>query len=316
MTTNKMIKTLTREEPSLERPRLFVDLFLKGYLWSAYFGARKLPKLKGVFYYIYRNIKNKKGIIKVETINKNELYIDLSDRIISGKLLQYGFWEEGLTTLVKKIIKPGMTVVDVGAHVGYYSTLFSKLVGPNGRVYSFEPDPYNNSLLRANVVLNKISNCIVEETAVSNKNGALSLHLDSENLGAHSVAELGNSGESIEVRTVSLDSYFQEKKMTKVDFMKIDIECWEDMAIEGANEIIKNNKDILIVLEFYPDGLKKINKDPKNFLHSLRLKGFNIFTIHNKTGDLTKQEDDSTLIDFCGNHLVNLFLTRNNFEKK
>lgn len=289
-----------------------MKLFLRGWLLLADLGARKIPKLKGLFYYFYKNLKNKSGMIKVKTIDGNQLYIDLADKIISAKLLQYGFWEEGLTSLTKKLIKPGMVVLDIGAHVGYYSVLFSKLVGPKGKIFSFEPDPHNNLLLKSNIKLNNISNCVVEQLAASNEDGTLNLHLNSENLGAHSLALLGESKGSVAVKTISLDSYLRSRGEKRVDFMKIDIECWEDMALQGAKEILENNRNTLIVLEFYPSALKKLNKDPKAFLQTIRAKGFNIYTIHNNTGALSKKADDQAIIDFCGKNLTNLLISRNN----
>src|SRR5882757_4888478 len=107
-----------------------MKFFLRVWLGLASLGVRRIPKVKGIFYYLYGHLKNKTGVVKLRTLDGNKLCIDLADKIISTKLLQYGFWEEGLTTLVKKLIKPNMVVLDVGAHVGYYSTLFSKLTGP------------------------------------------------------------------------------------------------------------------------------------------------------------------------------------------
>jgi FkbM family methyltransferase len=301
---------MPNQNNNFEQPPILPRVFLNIYLFLARIGFRNVPKFKGAFFHLYRKINNKKGTIKVRTNDGNLLYIDLEDQIVSGKLLQYGFWEEGLTALIKHILKPGMNVVDVGAHVGYYSVLFSALVAPNGQVTSFEPDTHNNSLLRANIRLNHIDNCQIEDVAVSNNEEDLVLHLDPENLGAHSVVNFGNSNKTVEIRSTSLDSYFKKRGNTRVDFMKIDIEGWEEMALLGAEEILSLNKEILIVLEFNPNAMKELNKEPGKFLEKIRSMGFIMYTVGHKNGDIEKHDSNQSIIDFCGNGLVNLFLSR------
>lgn len=293
-----------------KRPPLLLFVFLKFYLFLHGVGITKLPKVKGLFHHIYRKISDKRGIIRITTVNNNKLYIDLADRIISSKLLQYGYWEKGLTDLVGRIIKPGMTAIDIGAHIGYYSVLFSQLVQPGGKVFSFEPEPYNFSLLKKNIEINKINNCIIENKAISDIDNKLKLYLDPDNFGGHSATSRGNPNNFIEVEALPLDDYFKDKD-THVDFIKIDIEGGEYSALDGAKDIIRKNPDLIMVLELNPEQMNVSKISPGSFLKKIRSHGFQISIVDHKSGNLNKLENDQDIIDACTNGLVNLLCSRN-----
>ncbi len=90
---------------------------------------------------------------------------------------------------MQNLIKPGQTVIDVGANIGYYNTLqFAKLVGPTvSRVYAFEPDPDNFALLRKNVAQNGYANVVCIQKAVSDQTSKLKLFRNSQNHGDHRI---------------------------------------------------------------------------------------------------------------------------------
>ena len=99
-----------------------------------------------------------KGIIPINIQTGHKLYIDSSDISLTPALLMSGgVWESGITALLGKIISPGMTVVDIGANIGYHTLTAANLVGFNGKVYAFEPEPGNFNLLNKNIHINKYS---------------------------------------------------------------------------------------------------------------------------------------------------------------
>lgn len=146
---------------SMQKSRIPVRLFVNLFLLLATLGFRKLPLGKGLFYRIYSRMKNKYGVVRIMTNDDVPLLIDLKDNIIATFLIEYGEWEPGLTRVMKKLIKPGMRVIDIGAHVGYSTTLMSKLVGPTGAVTSFEPEPYNYSLLVKNAGASRTARSLI-----------------------------------------------------------------------------------------------------------------------------------------------------------
>ncbi|MBP9694906.1 MAG: FkbM family methyltransferase [Candidatus Magasanikbacteria bacterium] len=292
------------------RPPWLLYVFLKFYLLLRKIGVTKLPHIKGMFYYIYSRIKNKTGIMEVLTIDGIRLSIDLADDIIATKLLQYGYWEKGLTILVKKLIKPGMTVIDVGAHVGYYSTLFSSLVGSSGRVIAFEPEPYNLSLLKKNMTANHCEQCLIEPVALSDANGTVTLYLDSVNRGAHSMINYGLSKQGVAIKAIRLDEYIQSKRQS-IDFIKMDIEGNESFALSGAIETIRSSPNLVMVLEFCPTFLRRSSQDPEAFLVKIASYGFFISVIDHDSGALKTFANNADIIQACGTGLVNLLCSRN-----
>ncbi|MBU3925958.1 FkbM family methyltransferase, partial [Patescibacteria group bacterium] len=174
--------------------------------------------------------------------------------------------------LLKKILKPGMIFVDIGANIGYFSLVSAKLVGDQGQVYAFEPDPDNFNLLEKNIKANNYKNIIAVNKAVSNKSGKARLYLEPDNLCAHSLVAK-NDNKFVEVETVILDEFLKDKK---IDVIKIDVEGFEPVVLEGMKNIIKNNDKISIITEFYPEAIKKAGYSPEKYKNDLKDLGFKL----------------------------------------
>jgi hypothetical protein len=109
-------------------------------------------------------------VVEVETAI-GALWLDEHDHLITPLIQEYGNWELDVCALLERTLKPGMTFVDVGANIGYFSVLASKLVGSKGRVLAVEPDPRTVSLLRANLRRHGCSNTTVLPIAAHSKTG-------------------------------------------------------------------------------------------------------------------------------------------------
>lgn len=186
-----------------------------------------------------------------------------------------GWYEKDTTALFKKIIKPGMTVVDIGAHIGYYTSLFAELAGPQGRIYAFEADPDNFMLLQKNTSRHK--NVIRVPQAVSNHNGINKFYKIKNSTGCHSVIPSDNADE-ISVPAVCLDDYVDQKNL-KIDAIKIDIEGGEPLAFMGMRKLFSETDNLLLVMEFSPKALKSANINPLEFLQKIKNYGFNVLQI-------------------------------------
>lgn len=166
-------------------------------------------------------------------------------------------YELGTQRVFKRIVKPGMTVVDVGANIGYYALLGAKIVGEGGRVYAFEPDPLYFSLLKKNIEANRLDK-IVEpfKTAVGSAEKTAVLSLG--NLTGSSLVSLPGVGinKTVEVKVVSLDSFFSERNWPPADLVKIDIEGYEKCALEGMRGLAKRNRGLNIIIELSPFHLE------------------------------------------------------------
>ena len=211
-------------------------------------------------------------------IENSKMYLHSNDPSVSPAILK-GEYEILETALIKKLVKEGMVVCDIGAHIGYYSLLFSRLVGKHGKVFAFEPDLVNFQILKKNKSINKLNNLILNQTAVSDINGKTKLFLCKTNSGDHRIYDTMESREFISTKVTTLDNYFRDFD-GKIDLIKMDIQGAEMKALEKMVNCIRNNRNIIVITEFWPHGLRSFGSDPKYFLQLLSQYGFKIFNIN------------------------------------
>jgi FkbM family methyltransferase len=222
-------------------------------------------------------------------------------------------YEPETTQLVQNVIKPGMTFIDVGAHVGYYSLLAARQVGSEGKVYSFEPEPINYSLLVKNVELNGYKNVTTISQAVSSAKGSTTLFVSALDSGRNSVFHHGlpESG-SVEVATTSLDAFLDKHGWPKIDLIKIDVEGAELNVLAGMTELLRKSENLKLILEFNPALLQSAGVDPAAFLETVGPERFRIYAIEGPSGlrALTSGELSSMADKMSGaQDSVNLFFT-------
>lgn len=162
--------------------------------------------------------------------------------ISSGFHFIKGHYEEFKTKSFISCIKPGDVIYDIGGHVGYYSILSSVLTGPTGKVFIFEPRPLNITFLKGHLKKNKIKNVSLIEAALSNEKGQRSFD---ENTGS-GTGHLATHG-NLEVPTISLDEFVEEKALPAPNFLKMDIEGGETKALEGARKTIEKSRPTLLI---------------------------------------------------------------------
>jgi FkbM family methyltransferase len=209
------------------------------------------------------------------------------DRVISQLLRHNGVFEPWETELVKAELRPGDTVLDVGANIGYYTLLFARLVGPRGKVYAFEPDPDNFALLSHNVRLNGYRNVVLVNKAVSDRPGAARLFLSDSNTGDHRIYDSCDGRPSLPIETTDLDSFFRAFK-GYFDFIKFDIQGAEWAALQGMKGILARHDRLKMVTEFWPFGLKRYGASAADYLTFLQQQGFALYDIDETGGRLSR----------------------------
>lgn len=216
----------------------------------------------------------------------------------------FELYEPGTTILCKRIIKSGMYVFDIGANVGYYSILFSKLVGPEGKVYAFEPAPHIFRLLKHN--LRKFHNCVIENKAVSDTMGYVNFFFSKHTTGSHGfyVPKDFILNNCI-VETVSLAHYIYFNHVPRCDLIKIDVEGAEPLVIEGISDLIKHSKRLIVILELNPSAIRLGKRDPYAFLDELRQKFDFVYYIE-KNGALSQLESGDLVATIPEFKAVNL----------
>ncbi len=212
-------------------------------------------------------------------------HIMLPDATNCLGLFDGGVYEPFETKLIKKNISKGDVVIDVGAHVGYYTLIFARIVGKRGKVFAFEPDPENFRILKKNVSMNGYKNVVLINKAVSNKTGKVKLYLCKENAGDHRIFDSHDNRESIKVDAIRLDDYFKDYH-GKINIIKNDSQGAEGAVIEGMPNILKKNQKLKLFIEFWPFGLSMCGTNPENFLKMLLKSGFAIWKIDEKAQKL------------------------------
>ena len=201
-------------------------------------------------------------------------------------LLENNFYgEPGTAALVKNILKEGMTFIDIGANVGTYSYLASKIVGDNGRVFAFEPHPGCFSTLKK-ITKNK-KNITAFQKAVSDQDGFIEFHLSAKNSGTHSIYNSEGNSKIINVETVKLDNIFKNVNK-KIDLILMDVEGAEPNVINGMKDLLVYNNCMQIITEFNPQCLERANYSPTMFLDDLIAYGFALYIIDESDNSLKK----------------------------
>jgi len=174
---------------------------------------------------------------------------------LGGSYLRYlkGDAEPEVQEALAELLKPGQTVYDVGANIGFFTILCSRLVGPQGRVYAFEPIPQNLATLRHNVALNGLHNVTIIEQALSSSTGTAEMFVSpwsafhSLNVeGATKQDDHGPQVGEITVQTVTLDEFVRGEGVRAPDLVKIDVEGAELIVLAGMGETLRSVKPLLL----------------------------------------------------------------------
>ena len=210
-----------------------------------------------------------------------------------------------------RLIRPGMVILDVGAHVGYYTRLFAAGTGDSGRVIAFEPHPRTHRTLQDN--LRRLSNVTALQVAAAEEAGCAelydylmmsasgSLHYD-ENIAALQQAQMNESDvaprrqggfemQTYRVATAAIDECLQEMGIGQVDLVKMDIEGAEIAALRGMKQTIANSPGLCLVMEYNPQALQAFGYAPTEALDEVLRLGF---------GRMQAIEADGSLCDWTG----------------
>ena len=277
-----------------------------GLLTQAIFPLFDTPLFRAIAKHLVRGLKPRKDIpIKVQ---EHKMYANSLDRIAALCLWKFSALEGFETRILQDIVKKEMVVVDIGANIGYYTLKLAKLVGEKGKVYAFEPAPDNFSLLIKNIKVNNYENVFVVPKAVSNKTGKINLYLCVEHTGDHRIFDSHDGRKSIEIETVALDDFFSNNE--RIDFIKMDIQGAEYLALTGMKNLIQGNRKLIIISELSPSLLLKCDYSGEEYLNKIIDYGFSIKFINEKK-ELIESISPEDLLRICSNeNYVSLYLER------
>jgi FkbM family methyltransferase len=182
-------------------------------------------------------------------------------------------FEAKVVAALARLTPPGGTVIDVGAHVGLHTLLFSSLVGAAGRVLAVEPSPANASLLRRHLVWNQCRNVSVIEAAIGENAGSVRFCFRTDptdpTASANSIAyDIG--GDAADVPVATLDDIC---RFCAPDLIKVDVEGAELLVLRGAEETLAHTAPILVV-SIHPELLKMLGSTPTELVAFLSKRGY------------------------------------------
>ena len=239
------------------------------------------------------------------------MYLDKHDSL---DLSVNGIYNKLDTEIVTNHIRTNDFVIDIGAHIGYYSLIFAKLVGAHGHVFSFEPEPSNFKLLEKNIKINNYKNITIIQKAVSNKNTKSTLYVGQQSSGANRLYEPNKTFtqdfKTTEVDCLKLDSFLPIVN-SKINFIKIDVEGSEYNALLGMKKIIEKNSNLKIFTEFDPLAISDSGENSEKIIDFLINQGFDIFIVDENLQKLVRTNKKDLLNIKFQNKTINLLCKKN-----
>jgi len=220
-----------------------------------------------------------KGFV-VKEILGSPMVLNLNDVGISRELLVKGIHEKESTIQIQKELKPGMTIVEVGANIGYYSIIEAKVIGKSGKIYAFEPSSENIQLLQANVSLNSIAGIT---TIIPKAVGAVSGNQKFYVMSKRNMSSFYHRKEddiirivdTVDVPTVTLDEYFFGGK--GFDYLRMDVEGYETEIIKGMRKLLSSGLGPQgMFIEVHSQLLNEAGGSCREFVQELSKYGYGI----------------------------------------
>ena len=215
------------------------------------------------------------------TVHGQPLFLDSRDLSLSPQIILNGAWEPGVTQALRSLVKPGMTIVEIGANIGYFTTFLGRLVGPQGCVRAFEANPEIFDLLTENIDINGLIPFVrAEQMLVCDSCGEREITLLERHRGSGSmlsftdafVALYHDKKTTIGVPATTLDAYWKDEARS-IDLVKMDAEGSEPMIVDGMRRIIAQ-PHLTVVCEFYNQFFETEGPSAEAFLDAMLGHGF------------------------------------------
>jgi FkbM family methyltransferase len=222
------------------------------------------------------------------TVLGHRIHLDRQDSLL---LSVNGVYEALETRLFEESIAPGDVVVDVGAHIGYYTLLAARAVGPQGSVIAFEPERENFRHLSRNLAENGYTNVTCVNGAVSDRSGRQALFISSDNTGDHRIYTGDEKRAKYSVDVVSLDDFFADRSKS-VNVIKMDVQGAEPKVLEGMKALLRANDDVVLFTELGPRALQDANTSARELVDSLEEAGFELYRIDEEHESVARTSAD------------------------
>jgi FkbM family methyltransferase len=181
-----------------------------------------------------------------------KIFLDVRDIGMTPHIALSGEWERHVEQVLRRLLKPGAQVVEVGANMGYHSLAMAQVVGPTGHIHAFEANPRVLALLRDSVTVNGFDGRVtVHEAAALAEPGRIAFAVHPAHIGSGHVAPAERAAEyseRFEARAVRIDDVLHE--LPEAHLMRLDCEGSEPQALRGAEALIRRSPDLMLVTEW------------------------------------------------------------------
>ncbi|MBP0491424.1 FkbM family methyltransferase [Roseomonas indoligenes] len=219
---------------------------------------------------------------------RHMLYVDTRGIDIAPHLMVHGIWETGYTALFERLVRPGATVLDVGANLGVYAILGG---AKGARVHAFEPNPRLCELLRRSIAVNGFTERVtLHEAAVGDVEGEVQLAFDTDWPGGGHVVPPNSTVAGRPCRVAVPDRLFPDPGF-RLDLVKMDVEGFEGHALRGMRDLLARSPEVRIMMEFAPGMMASQGMGPAETVALLSGLGFRFWNIGLDSG-LTPVEAD------------------------
>jgi FkbM family methyltransferase len=234
------------------------------------------------------------------------LHLDLGDPVVSGALTLRVF-EPSELAFFQKYCRGNMTLVDIGANIGLYTALAMHQLDSTGRIVTLEPNPQSYTFLQKNVAANRTapkacSHVNALNMAAAPERGQKELRLNPENHADNRLYRGTYQGkvenwDCLPVEGRPVDQVLAELSIEEVNFVKIDIQGYEQKAISGFQKTLTHSQNVFLMSEFWPKGLKEAGGSAHEYLQMLKDVGFTLYELKEKPrGKVVPLEDWDQLI--------------------
>jgi FkbM family methyltransferase len=175
-------------------------------------------------------------------------YVNTEDRNVTPWIIMGGHWETNVENVMMSYISPGMTVIDVGAHMGYYTIKLGSKVGPMGRLHAFEPNPEVNAVCWENIKINGLfTHTTLYKFALGDFTAQSTLTRSNSNMASANLIGDQDADYSVCVDVKRIDDVIPSDR--PIDLIKLDAEGYEKRILDGAIESLKRSPHCAIMIE-------------------------------------------------------------------
>ena len=235
------------------------------------------------------------------------LYLDAADTSVTPSILTRRNYEPGTTRLLRRLVRPGSRVIEIGANIGWHTLTCAERVGPGGLVRAFEPNPRIFDILHTNIFVNAFwDRCVLEQRALGRSAGEAVLRIPGSFSGganlrdrdASALAWMHQDDVNVTVEVTTLDLALADN--LSYDVMKIDAEGFEPEIFAGGESFFDANPGLKMIMEFTP------SMHGTDMLEWIAGRGLHVHAI-DRLGRTHRIGDTASLMHHMS---VDLFITR------